>query len=103
MTDIKHHKSRVRPDEQHKENSPWNFAMDFDVDVSFSADSIKGMLDDYEKDHNVGMDTADNAGLIRDYTDEYSFLVSRICKLIDKDVCGLLGGMKEAWTHRGMD
>ena len=31
VTDVKHMKSRIRDDEQHKVNSPWNIATDFDV------------------------------------------------------------------------
>ena len=72
-----------RPGEQHKVNSPWNIAADFDVDMSLSADGIRGMLDEYEKDHATGMDTATAAAYIRQYTGGYPYLVSRICQLID--------------------
>lgn len=42
---------RIRPEDQHKPNSPWNIATDFDVDTSFSANDIAGMLTQYEADH----------------------------------------------------
>ena len=38
-------------------NSPWNIAIDFKVDMSFSAKEIETMLVDYENDHHTGMDT----------------------------------------------
>ena len=110
VTDVKHLKSRIRDDDEHKVNSPWNtresneqgeclhsscdcprdhmakpygIAADFDIDMSLSTEGITGMLDEYEADHNTGMDTASIAAYIHDYTDGYPFLVSRICQLAD--------------------
>ncbi len=68
---------------QHKYYAPWNIAVPFDVDMSLSAEGIKGMLDEYEADNSKGMNTAEVAGWIRDYTGGYPFLVSRICQIID--------------------
>ena len=42
-----------------KENSPWNIAVDFDIDMSLSKIGIQGMLNEYEHDHHTGMDVAD--------------------------------------------
>ena len=103
VTDVKHLKSKVRPDEQHKLNSPWNIAADFHVDMSFSVEGIKGMLEEYDSDHKIGMDTALMAGLIRDYTAGYPFLVSRLCQLMDNSVSLLLGSKEAAWTRQGLD
>jgi len=36
-------------------NSPWNFAADFNVDMSFSQAEISTMLAQYETDHNTGI------------------------------------------------
>ena len=47
VTDVKHLRSRIRPDEATKENSPWNIAADFTIDMSLSEDGIKGMLAEY--------------------------------------------------------
>ena len=102
VTDIRHLKSRIRDDDEHRLNSPWNIAADFDVDMSLSEQGIKGMLGEYESDHHTGMDTGYIAGLIRDYTNGYPFLVSRICQLIDAKVTGVLGS-REAWTRNGID
>jgi hypothetical protein len=33
-------------------NSPWNIAVNFDVDMSFSAPEIATMLDEYEADYH---------------------------------------------------
>ena len=86
VTDVKHLRIKIRPEDEHKANSPWNIASDFDIDMSLSEDGIKGMLDEYEADHHTGMDTAAIAHSIREYTNGYPFLVSRICQLIDEDV-----------------
>lgn len=82
--DIRNLKLKLRPDEQHQYNSPWNIAAPFDVDMSFSAADIAGMITDYEADHSTGMDIAAISQEIYNYTSGYPFLVSRICKLIDE-------------------
>ena len=86
VTDVKHLRLKIRPEDEHKVNSPWNIASDFDIDMSLSEDGIKGMLEEYEADHHTGMDTAAIAHSIREYTNGYPFLVSRICQLIDEEV-----------------
>ena len=102
VNDIKHLKGKIRSDEAHKVNSPWNIAADFDIDMSLSEEGIKGMLDEYEADHHTGMDTAAIAKSIREYTSGYPFLVSRICQLIDENVSKTMP-LSEAWTSRGID
>ena len=95
---------KIRSSDQHKVNSPWNIAADFDVDMSLSADGIRGMLDEYEKDHATGMDTATAAAYIRQYTGGYPYLVSRICQLIDtRLVPSKLENLTVAWTPHGVD
>lgn len=102
VTDVKHLKSKIRPEEAGKVNSPWNIAADFDIDMSLSKDGIKGMLDEYEADHHTGMDTAYIAKLIWEETSGYPFLVSRICQLIDERVCKTMSP-SEAWTKIGFN
>ncbi len=102
VTDVKHLKAKIRDDENSKENSPCYIAADFTIDMSLSEPGIKGMLDEYEADHNTGMDTANIAKQIRDYTNGYPFLVSRICELIDTRVCKTMSS-GEAWTRDGID
>ena len=103
VTDVKHLKSRIRDENQHKLNSPWNIAADFNVDMSLPEDGIKGMLDEYEADHHTGMDTAGIAKQIRACTNGYPFLVSRICQLIDENVSRSIGDITKAWTKQGID
>lgn len=100
VTDVKHLKSKIRPEEAGKENSPWNIAADFDIDMSLSKDGIKRMLDEYEADHNTGMDTAYMAKLIWEETSGYPFLVSRICQLINECVSKNMP-LSEVWTKDG--
>jgi len=104
VTDVRHLQAKIREDEQHKVNSPWNIAADFTVDMSLSADGIKGMLEEYEADHQTGMDAGAIAGQIRDYTNGYPYLVSRICQLIDENY-DLIGfqSLSKAWTAYGVD
>ena len=100
VTDVKHMKAKIRPDVDEKENSPWNIAADFNIDMSLSEKGIRGMLDDYEKDHNTGMDTEDMAKLIWEQTSGYPFLVSRICQLIDERISPKMQP-SEAWSQKG--
>jgi len=67
-------------------NSPWNIAVNFDVDMSFSPDDIATMLADYEADHKTGMNIAEISEEIYSCTSGYPFLVSRICQYIDLDL-----------------
>lgn len=103
VTDIKHLRTKIRDEADSKENSPWNIAADFSIDMSLSEAGIKGMLDEYEADHNTGMNTASIAKQIREYTNGYPFLVSRICELIDKNVTVQYNSASKAWTNIGLD
>ena len=76
-------------------NSPWNIAVNFEVDMSFSAQEIMGMLEEYESDHQTGMDTAKIAEEIYSYTSGYPFLVSRICQYLDEELA-------KNWTRAGI-
>lgn len=49
-------KLKIRSDEEHKYNSPWNIASDFDVDMSFSKEEIVTILVDYVQDKKVLLD-----------------------------------------------
>ena len=83
--DIKNLKLKMRPEDQHQYNSPWNIAVPFDVDMSLSADGIAGMLAEYKADNGLEFDEKSVAQMIRDYTSGYPFLVSRICQIIDAE------------------
>ena len=101
--DIRSVKGKIRSDEEHLENSPWNIAADFLVDMSFSADDISGMLQDYEKDHHTGMNINWISEKIYEYTSGYPYLVSRICNYLDERVVGTkeFPDKRDAWTKEG--
>ena len=101
VCDIRNLKRKMRPEEEHKDNSPWNIAADFKVDMSFSKNDIAGMLEEYEADWHTGMDIEEMSGLLYDYTSGYPFLVSRLCQLMDEQVGGEAGQKREAWTKDG--
>lgn len=102
VKDIKHLKSKIRPEEEGTENSPWNISADFNIDMSLSEKGIKGMLDEYEADHHTGMDTTKIASLIWQQTSGYPFLVSRICQLIDEQIMPSTSP-SEAWSRDGFN
>ena len=99
--DIKNLRQKIRPEDEHKYNSPWNIAADFDIDMSFSKDDIAGMLGEYEMDYHTGMNMREMAGWIYDYTSGYPFLVSRLCQLMDEKVIRECGSREAAWTEEG--
>ena len=78
-----------------KNNSPWNIAADFDVDLSFSSAGIATMLQQYEDDHQTGMDIMELSQEIYRYTSGYPFLVSRLCQCIDRK-------LGKDWTPGGV-
>lgn len=96
--DVKNLKRKFRPEDDHKTNSPWNIASDFDINMSLSQDGIAGMLREYERDHRTEMDIDEMAGLLFAYTSGYPYLVSKLCKLLDEKVSQ--EGNK-AWTKDG--
>lgn len=93
-------KRKLRPDEEHKDNSPWNIAADFDIDMSFSPVQIREMLEGYEDDHKTGMDIEDMAQEIYAYTSGYPYLVSRLCQLLDNQVTS--SSDKGAWIRNDL-
>ena len=97
--DIKNLKLKLRPESEHQYNSPWNIAADFDIVMSFSADQIVGMLEEYEADYHTGMDIKAVSKEIYDYTSGYPVLVSAICKRIDEKILAEGG----SWSHEGIE
>ncbi|MCD7761406.1 MAG: ATP-binding protein [Clostridiales bacterium] len=102
--DIRNIRRKLRPEEEHKTNSPWNIAADFLVDMSFSVSDIAGMLEEYEADHSTGMNVESMARLLYDYTSGYPYLVSRLCKLLDERISRTerFSGLSAAWTKGGL-
>ena len=76
-------------------NSPWNIAVDFTVDMSFSPNEIASMLKVYEDDYQTGMNISTISEEIYNFTSGYPFLVSRICQCIDEK-------LGKDWTITGV-
>ncbi len=102
--DIKNLKLKLRPDEEHQYNSPWNIAADFDIDMSLSAKQIAEMLDEYEADHQTGMNAVAIAEEIYQYTSGYPYLVSAICKMMDEKLPRneIFADSRLVWTRQGV-
>jgi len=81
--------------EDKRYDSPWNIAVDFDVDMSFSPTEIATMLGEYEVDNNTNMHIAEISKEIHVYTNGYPVLVSMICKTIDEK-------LNKNWTVDGI-
>lgn len=94
--DIRNLKLKVRPDNEHQKNSPWNIAAEFDIPMSLRPSEIQEMLLEYEHDYHTGMNIVEIADLLYSYTSGYPYLVSRICKLLDEKV-----DQSFAWTKAG--
>lgn len=82
--DVKNLKLKLRADDEKKYNSPWNIAVDFKLDMRFSVNEIAAMLVEYCTDTGVTMDAGQISRQIHLYTDGYPFLVSWLCKWIDR-------------------
>lgn len=84
--DVKSLKIKIRADEEHKYNSRWNIASDFKVDMSFSKEEIKTMLEDYASSTGIKLDKEYFSDKLYFYTSGYPFLVSKLCKIIDETI-----------------
>lgn len=93
--DVKNLKLKFRDDYDTKYNSPWNIAVNFDVDMSFNANEISTMLNEYNLENNLTLNIDEISETIHKFTSGYPFLVSRLCKIIDEDI---LKNNKRNWT-----
>ena len=94
---------KFRAEEEHKVNSPWNIAADFNINMNFAKEDIMGMLLEYESDHHTRMNIDELSTLLYNYTSGYPFLVSRLCKLLDEEICPKKfdGNKQLTWTRSG--
>ena len=100
--DIKNLKLKLRPNEDHKYNSPWNISADFDIAMSFSTTQIIHMLQEYASETCVVMDVSEVAEEIEQYTSGYPYLVSAICKLMDEKLPTMGTECSNIWTKEGV-
>ena len=133
LYDVRNIKRKIRPDDEHKVNSPWNtregnegnasllafddcprdqmelapfdIAADFVVDMNFHKDEIISMLEQYEADNSTSMNVSELSKLIYDYTSGYPVLVSSICKFMDERLPGTddFPDKVSAWTTQGVE
>ena len=80
--DVKNLKLKLHPDIEPKYNSPWNIAIDFNLNLFFSPDAIASMLREYEQDWHMGIDIPWISHALYDYTSGYPFLISRLCQIM---------------------
>ncbi len=80
--DIKNLRLKIRPEEMHTFNSPWNIALPFNAEMELPVDGIANMLSEYKADYNVDFDEKLVAKEIFNWTSGYPYLVSNICRII---------------------
>ena len=100
--DVRALQGKEIPEDKYVEHIPWDISSDFDLDLSLPCEGIKAMLDDYESEHNCGMNTEEMAKLICEYTKGYPGLVSKICYIIDTKI-SKEKGLSDAWTKSGFE
>ncbi|MCL2064876.1 MAG: AAA family ATPase [Candidatus Cloacimonetes bacterium] len=86
LYDIKSLKLQIRPEAEKKYNSPWNIAVEFTADMSFSPLEIESMLLDYVETTGRKMDIKSVSEKIHFWTNGYPFLVSKLCKMVDEEL-----------------
>lgn len=93
--DIRNLKLKIRGEYEHRYNSPWNIAVNFNVDMSFNENEISSMLEKYSKDNGLDMEIEELSKEIYKFTGGYPFLVSRVCQLVDEYI---LDDRSKEWT-----
>jgi len=99
--DIKNLQRKLRPEDEHSLNSPWNIAADFTVDMSFHPEEIQTMLQQYSEEAEIKMDILKIAEKLYYYTSGYPYLVSKMCKVIDEII--LPKTRKRYWTLEDLE
>jgi hypothetical protein len=67
-------------------NSPWNIAVDFEVELCLFPNEIAAMLEDYSAERKVKIDIPFFTEYLLYFTSGYPFLVSYLCKIIDEKI-----------------
>jgi len=80
--DIKSLKQKIRTTDSPEYNSPWNIAVDFEVEMSFQPKEIIPMLTQYKQAEKVTMDSALIAERLYYHTSGYPFLISKLCRIV---------------------
>ena len=83
---VKNLRLKMGLDAEPKYNSPWNIAVDFNVDMSFNPTEIASMLNQYVTETGIELNIDTTAQTLYYYTSGYPFLVSKLCKIIDEEI-----------------
>jgi hypothetical protein len=92
---VKTLKTKIRRGEKKMYNSPWNIAVDFEVELRLFPGEITSMLEEYVEKKHIKIDIPYFSGKLFYFTSGYPFLVSYLCKIIDEKI--LPGKMKKEW------
>ena len=84
--DVKNLKLKLRSDEEHKYNSPWNIASEFKVDFELEVDQIASMLREYKQERDMKLSVEYFAKKIYFYTSGHPFLVSKLAEIIAEEI-----------------
>jgi hypothetical protein len=98
--DVKSLKAKLRPEEKTMYNSPWNIAVDFEIELSLFPGEISSMLEEYVKERHIKIDIPFFADKLFYFTSGYPFLVSYLCKIIDEKI--LPGKEKKEWEPQDL-
>jgi hypothetical protein len=98
--DVKNLELKLRDDEEHKYNSPWNIASEFKVDFELETDQIASMLKKYKEDRDIDLDLEYFADKINYYTSGHPFLVSKLAEIISEEI---LTDNESRWKEQYLD
>lgn len=101
--DVKNIKLKLAREEGERYNSPWNIAVDFNVELAFSAADITTMLTDYAAEQEVELDLERISKRLYYYTAGYPFLVSKLCSIIDSTMKNGSEQGKGQWSDKRVD
>ena len=97
--DIKSLKYKIRDSKKTEYNSPWNIAIDFKVNMSFTPQEIAPMLAEYSAAEQVQMDIPSISERLYYHTSGYPFLICQLCKDIVEDILPVKpANQQKEWT-----
>ncbi|MFW6001688.1 MAG: AAA-like domain-containing protein [Halanaerobium sp.] len=98
--DVKNLKLKLRSDEEHKYNSPWNIASEFKVDFELEVDQIASMLREYKGERDIDLDPEYFAEKMHYYTSGHPFLVSKLAEIIAEEI---LTDNESSWKEQYLE
>jgi hypothetical protein len=102
LHDVKSLKTKIRPESEAKFNSPWNIAVNFETNLSFSTGEIGSMLEEYSEAEQVTVDIPVFAERLFYLTYGYPFLVSCLCKIIHEKILPIKDNKNE-WQPQDLE